>query len=210
MSALQVYNYDLDENCYKVRLLLSCLGIAAEQIAVDVVPGREHLSPAIRAMSPAGALPVLKTDDLILYEAEAILAWLARTHDPARRFLPDDPDTFGRVMVWLAFSARDLDVAVDARATAMMDAPGDIDALRAGAREALRVMDDHMTRQHFAGNEFFAGAEATIADIALFPSFALSRDFNIDHDAFPALRRWARAVRKLEGFITMPGIPEYH
>jgi glutathione S-transferase len=210
MSAIQVYNYDLDENCYKVRLLLSCLNVAAQQIAVDVLPGREQFSPAIRAMSPTGSLPVLKAGNLVLYEAEAILAWLARTHDAKRSFLPEDPEIFGRVMMWLTFSARDLDVARHARATAMMDAPGDIDALRAAAREALRIMDDHMTRQHFAGHDFFAGPEATIADIALFPSFALSRDFNIDHDAFPALRRWARAVRKIEGFITMPGIPEYH
>jgi glutathione S-transferase len=210
MSALKLYNYDLDENCYKVRLLLSCLGVAVEQVAVDVLPGREHLSPAIRAMSPAGALPILKTDSLTLYEAEAILAWLARAHDPAHRFLPDDPDAFGRTTMWLTFAARDIDVARQARATAMMDAPGNIDTLRAAAREALRIMDDHMTRQHFAGQEFFAGRTATIADIALFPSFALSRDFNVDHDAFPALRRWARAVRKLDGFITMPGIPDYH
>jgi glutathione S-transferase len=210
MSALSLYNYDLDENCYKVRLLLSCLGVEAEQVAVDVVPGKEHLSPAIRAMSPSGSLPVLRRNGLVLHEAEAILAYLARSHDPKGRFLPDDPDTFGRVMMWLTFAARELDAAVHARATAMMDAPGDIDALRAEAREALRIMDDHMTRQHFDGLEFFAGEQPTIADIALFPSFALSRDFNVDHDAFPALRRWARAVRKLDGFITMPGIPDYH
>ena len=210
MSTPTLYNYDLDENCYKVRLLMSCLGTEAKQVAVDVVPGREHLSPAIRAMSPSGSLPILKQDDQVLHEAEAILSWLARTCDPEHRFLPDDPDTFGKVMMWLTFSARELEAAVHARATAMMDAPGDIDALRTAAREALRIMDDHMTRQHFDGLEFFAGATATIADIALFPSFALSRDFNIDHDAFPALRRWARAVRQLDGFITMPGIPEYH
>ena len=43
-----------------------------------------------------------------------------------------------------------------------------------------------------------------------FPAFALSRDFGIDHDAFPALRRWARRLRRLPGFVTMPGIPDYH
>ncbi|POF30840.1 glutathione S-transferase family protein [Roseibium marinum] len=210
MSNPVLYNYDLDENCYKVRLLLSCLGIEAETIAVDVFPGNEHLSPAIRAMSPKGSLPVLKQGDLVLHEAEAILAWLARSQKPDKGFLPNDPDTFAHVMMWLAFSARELDVAVRARVTAMMDAPGDIDALRSGAREALRIMEDHMTRQHFDDVEYVAGARATIADIALFPSFALSRDYNIDHDAFPALRRWARAVRRIDGFITMPGIPDYH
>ncbi|WP_157015585.1 glutathione S-transferase family protein [Mesorhizobium xinjiangense] len=209
MSALTLYNYDLDENCYKVRLLLSCLGAEVGQVAVDVFPGRENLSAPMRAMSPSGTLPILKQDDFVLHEAEAILSFLAR-RDPDRRFLPDDPASFGRVMMWLTFSTRELDAAVHARATAMMDAPGDIEALRTAARDALRIMDDHMTRQHFEGLDYFAGPQPTIADIALFPSFALSRDYNIDHDHFPALRRWARAIRKLDGFITMPGIPDYH
>jgi hypothetical protein len=39
---------------------------------------------------------------------------------------------------------------------------------------------------------------------------ALSRDFGVDHDEYPALRRWARRFRKLPGFLTMPGIPDYH
>ena len=210
MNAPVLYNYDLDEDCYKVRLLISCLGVEVEQVSVDVLPGKEHHSPAMRALNPTGTLPVLKRDDIVLHHAEAILGWLARSYDPRSQFLPEDPEEFGHVMMWLAFSARELAAATRARATAMLDEPGDIDELRKAAREALRIMDDHMTRRHFDGLEFFVGNHATIADIALFPSFALSRDFNIDHDAFPALRRWGRAVRKLDGFITMPGIPEYH
>lgn len=210
MSALKLYNYDLDENCYKVRLFLSCLGTKVDQISVDVLPGKEHLSAPIRALSPKGTLPILVRDDFVLRGAEAALSWLARSQDEKSAFLPQDPDAFGKVMMWLDFSGRELDAAVKARATAMLDAPGDIEALRADAREALRIMDDHMTRQHFDGLEFFTGDAPTIADIALFPSFALSRDYNVDHDAYPALRRWAREMRKLEGFITMPGIPDYH
>jgi glutathione S-transferase len=71
-------------------------------------------------------------------------------------------------------------------------------------------MDDHMTARGFAQEDWFAAAHPTIADIVLFPAFALSRDFGIDHDEYPALRRWARRFRMLPGFKTMPGIPDYH
>ena len=54
------------------------------------------------------------------------------------------------------------------------------------------------------------GENATLAEIALFPAIALSRDFGVDHDEYPALRRWMRRVRTIPGFITMPGIPDYH
>ena len=44
----------------------------------------------------------------------------------------------------------------------------------------------------------------------LLPHFALSRDFGIEHESYPALRRWFRSVRTIPGFTTMPGIPDYH
>ena len=82
---------------------------------------------------------------------------------------------------------------------------GGLDALFARADGNLAVIEAFVESR-----DWLACNRPTIADIALFPSFALSRDYNVDHDAFPALRRWARAVRKVDGFITMPGIPEYH
>ena len=54
----------------------------------------------------------------------------------------------------------------------------------------------------------YNGAE--VIRLALFPAIALSRDHGIDHEAYPALRRWMRSVRALPGFRTMPGIPDYH
>ncbi len=66
-----------------------------------------------------------------------------------------------------------------------------------------------MTRRGFEGGAWFVGEDPTLADVALFPSIALSRDLGIDHEAYPALRRWMRRVRHLDGFIVMPGIPQY-
>lgn len=210
MTAPILYNYDLDENCYRVRLVASCLGVALTLHGIDMYPGREHLGAAMRALNPAGRLPVLQDGDLLLTQTEAILLHLAEAHAPASLLLPQDAATRARMMDWLAFCARDLGVAAQARASAMLDAPGDAQALRASARACLRLMEDHMVKQGIRGCGFFAGPAATLADLALFPAFALSRDFNVDHDEFPALRLWARRVRRLPGFITMPGIPDYH
>ena len=67
-----------------------------------------------------------------------------------------------------------------------------------------------MTRREFDDGRWFVGATPTIADIALFPGIALCRDFGIDHDEYPALRRWMARLRTIPGFVTMPGIPSYH
>ena len=210
MPSLVLYNYELDESCYKARLALSMLGLDWQAVAVDVFPGKEQLTLPFLAMNPSGRLPILKDGDFVLHGNEAILAYLAHSHDPTGRWLPAEGKTFAAVMQWLNFSARDLDAAIAARQQSLFDAPGDEATLRAASLRAIRIMDDHMTARGFGREEWFAAPHATIADIALFPAFALSRDFGIDHDEYPALRRWARRFRALPGFKTMPGIPDYH
>lgn len=204
-----LHNFDLDDECYRIRLLASLTGVGLSLRNVDVLPGAEHLSPVYLAKNPLGRLPILEDDGLKLTQTGAILRYVAGL-DPERRFLPEDPATAARCDDWLSFAERDLNVASAARAMALFGLPGDLAALRAKAAAMIRIMDDHMTRQHILGLDFFAGAAPSLADIALFPAFALSRDFNLDHDAFPALRLWMRAVEALPGFEVMPGIPAYH
>lgn len=209
-ASLVLHDYELDESCYKARLALSLLGLAWRTVAVDMLPGKEHLTLSYLAMNPAGRLPILQDGDLVVHGNEAILAYLARTYDPSGRWLPAAGADFAMTIQWLNFAARDCDAMIAARQHALFEAPGDAAALRAASSRALRIMDDHMTLRGFAREDWFAAPHATVADIALFPAFALSRDFGIDHDEYPALRRWARRFRALPGFRTMPGIPDYH
>lgn len=204
---LRLYNYDLDLDCYRVRLVASCLGMALEVVNLDIFPGRDHLTDAMLALNPAGRVPVLVDGPLVLTQPMAILWHLAGVHDPARRLLAPAPEA--AVLEWLCFAAQDLAPATAARSASMMGG-ADPEPLRVAACKALRRLDDHLTQQALAGIGFVAGPVVTLADLALFPAFALSRDFNLDHDTFPALRLWARRVRSVPGFITMPGIPDYH
>lgn len=208
--SLRLYHYELDENGYKVRLALGALGLDYETVGVDMIPGNEQARPPLIDLNPLGTLPILADGNVVLREAEAILAYLARRYDPDQAWLPHEPEAFGEVQMWLMFAARDLHAATRARRVAMFDQPGDGPALEAQARAAFRVMEDHITLRRLSGAEWFVGTGPTIADLALFPAFALSRDFGIDHEAYPGLRRWIRRVRTLPGFRTMPGIPDYH
>lgn len=203
-----LYNYDLSLECYGVRLVASCLGVSLDVENLDIFPGHDHLSPEMLAISPAGRLPVLVDGDLTLVQIPAILLHLSGAAGGALQ--PGDAGDRARMVEWLCFAQNDLAPAAQARAVSLMAVPGDLAALRAAARAALRRMDDHMTTLSLAGTGHFAGPALSIADLALFPAFALSRDFGVDHDEFPALRLWARRVRTAAGFITMPGIPDYH
>jgi glutathione S-transferase len=210
MTMPVLYNYDLNEDCYRVRLIASCIGLTLSLSGVDEYPGRAHLSAPLLALNPAGRLPILTDGDLTLTQTEAILLHLAGAHDARRRFIPSDEPSLARMYDWLMFLARDLGPAREARAFSMQGDDRRAVLARVQARHALRRMEDHMIRAGLNGWGFFAGEAVSLADLALFPSFALSRDFNVDHDEYPALRLWARRVRQIDGFITMPGIPDYH
>ena len=210
MSELVLFDFELDDNCYKVRLLLSILGLSYRKEAVNMFPGAEHTKPALLALNPRGSLPILTEGDVVLSEAEAILCYLARAHDARGIWLPQDAKRFGETAMWLQFAIRDLDAAWLARRHAMLDEPADAATLGIAVRRAFRLMEDHMTHREFDDASWFVGDAPTLADLALFPAIALSRDFGIDHEAYPALRRWMRRVRTISGFLTMPGIPDYH
>jgi glutathione S-transferase len=210
VTALALHDYELDDDCYKVRLFLSVLERPYTKIAVDAYPGREQRSPRYLKLNPQGALPILVDDALVLTEAEAILAYLARKYDPGQTWLPPDAANFGQVVQWLAFASGTLKAASIARRHFMLEEAADGAAVTRAARNAFRIMDDHLTKREFGGDGWFVGGGATIADIALFPAIALSRDFGIDHDEYPASRRWMARVRAIPGFITMPGIPSYY
>lgn len=210
MAAITLYNFELDDRCYRVRLLLSMLGVEHRVVAVNMAPGAEEKTAPFLALNPLGGLPILTDGASTIYGAEAILAYLAKAHDASKSWLPDEPASFGSVMQWLNFSASELCHASEARRISLFGGDGVPDALKLRCRRAFRIMDDTMTLRHIDGAEWFSAGHATLADLALFPMFALSRDFGIDHDEFPALRRWMRRFRSLPGFRTMPGIPDYH
>lgn len=210
MGQLTLYNYELDEGAYTIRLFASFLGLELTLRGLNMFPGGEHLGPAFKTLSPQGALPVLTDDDAVVSGTAACLAYLANAYHPGRDWLPLEPHPFAEVQHWLAFAGHRLDAAIAARRNALFDAPVDREAANRSASDAFRLMDDHMIRRGFDGLDWFAGERPTIADVALFPSFALSRDFGIDHDEYPGLRKWARRFRSLPGFKTMPGIPDYH
>jgi glutathione S-transferase len=210
MSGLVLYNYEMDENCYRARLLLSMLGLEYATIAVDMFPGNEQNKPDMLAFNPTGAMPVLKDGDFVLSGRGAILLYLAKAYDKTGTLLPMDSKSFGEVVKWVGFAETALLPAFRARLKSLFDTSGDPDMMKTAARSALRILDDHMTSRHFEDKDWFVGEGATLADIALFPSFALCRDYGVDHDEYPALRRWVRRFRTLKGFKTMPGIPDYH
>lgn len=207
--ALKLYDYSLSGSCYKVRLLLDFLELEYERQQINFYPGREHRTLEFRALNPLGQIPVLEDDGLRLRDAQAILCHIANKYDSSGRWLPRETELFGPVMMWLMFGGGELMAASAARLHDALGYELDIEAARANAHAAFRILDDHLTRREIEGGIWIVGDHPTIADIACFPYTALSSDGGIGHEDYPALRNWLRHFRRLPRFEPMSGISEF-
>lgn len=204
-----LYDYILSPSCYKVRLLASLLGVQLDLRPVDFHPGREHKSPALLALNPAGAIPILVDGDVVLTESAAMLTYLAAQHGPSW-LAQDTPTAQATQQQWLAFSHRLTGTLGGARLVEMLHAKGDLEALQTGGVAALRELEAALVARRLAGGVFLVGDTPTVADIACFPYVALAPDGSVSLDPYPSIRIWMRAIRALAGFIEMPGIHRLH
>ena len=196
-----LYDYVLSASCYKIRLMAALLGQALTLRAVNFHPAREHKSPHMLTLNPAGTLPVLKDKDLVLTD----------TADMLRHLTADRPEwRSGKDDIWLAFAAGLNDSLGLARLHDVLGYSADIDGARKTGILALRQLEEHLCEQRFDGLTFLTGPNPTIADIACFPNTALAPDGGVSLDTYPSIRLWMRAIRSQPGFIEMPGIHRLH
>ena len=102
---ITLYDYELSGNCYKLRLLMSFLGVEWKTVPIDFYPGREHKSEWFLRLNPLGQLPVIDDDGFVLRDAQAILVYLAAKYDPSNTWYPrDNPAMLGEISQWLSFA----------------------------------------------------------------------------------------------------------
>ena len=94
-----LYNSPISGNCFKVRLLLSYLGIPYERRDLDVVD-RSDRPAVLGGLNPDLRVPTLVFDDgRPLAESGAILWYFGE----GTRFVPDDAYERAKVLQWMFF-----------------------------------------------------------------------------------------------------------
>lgn len=206
---LKLYDYELSGNCYKLRLLLSFLGVKYDTQMVDFYPGNQHKSEDFRKINPLGQLPVIDDDGLVLRDAQAILVYLASKYDPSGKWYPrEDPAMLGQIGQWLAFADGITATASAARLhDALFYSHINAEAAREGAHRLFRILDEHLFFAEQAGQDWICpGDHPTIADIACFPYIILSEEGGVARIDYPAIRRWADRFKRIPGFTVMSGV----
>lgn len=195
-----VYGSCLSGNCYKVALILRLTGKQYDWVETDVLKGATRTAEFL-AMNPVGKVPVLRfPDGRILTESNAMLIYLAENS----RYLPADSYQRALVNQWLFYEqySHEPYVAV-ARFLMKFEHGQDLDPARMAMLhergcKAFEVMDAHLEKQ-----PFFAGADFTIADMALYAYSHVGGDGGFDTSRWPAVAAWLKRVSSQEGVFDL-------
>jgi len=188
-------------NVQKVIFLLEELGL--KYVREDY--GRQFNNTntdAYRKLNPNMKVPTLIDGDLVSWESNTILRYLAAKQNPALTgATPAEKTYVERWMDWMLASLNTPYVAVfkDAKKPAA-ERSADFAAQSADLIAQLKILDGHI-----AGKNWFALDRLTIADIALAPVVKRSLEFPIERPEFADLSRWMKAIEARPAFAVAIG-----
>jgi len=189
---LRLHDYLDSGNGYKVRLLLTQLGIPFTLIEIDILKG-ESRTPEFLRKNPNGRIPVLELENgRFLAESNAILFYLAEGFP----FLPTDRYERAQVLQWMFFEQYSHEPNI-ATSRFWRKHLGITDERRAALEQkrtlgyaALDVMEKHL-----ADRSFFVGNSYTVADIALYAYTHVAHEGGFELSTYPHIRAWLERVR---------------
>ncbi|MGL5921594.1 glutathione S-transferase family protein [Chroococcidiopsis sp.] len=195
---LRLYDFLPSGNGYKVRLLLTQLGIPFERVEINILKG-ESRTPDFLTKNANGRIPVLQLESgEFLAESNAILFYFSE----GTKFLPADKLLRARILQWLFFEqySHEPNIATPrfwitelGKADEYREA---IEQKRQAGYAALAVMEQHLTDW-----KFFVGDRYSIADIGLFAYTHVADEGGFDLSRFPAIQSWIERVKAQPNYI---------
>lgn len=163
---LEIWGRANSVNVQKVLWLCRELDLPFRRIEAGGVHGVVD-TPEFRAMNPNGRVPVLIDGDMVLWESNSILRYVALAHG-GERFYPEPAADRARMERWLDWSLSTLQPAERTMFWGLIRTPADqrdaaaIEASRAATEACWRIVDAHL-----AGRGYLEAGGFTLADIVL-------------------------------------------
>jgi glutathione S-transferase len=188
---LTLYDYLPSGNGYKVRLLLSQLGIPFRLVEKDILKG-ETRRPEFLAINPDGRIPAVVFDDgRRLAQSDAILFYFAENTP----FLSADRFARAETLQWMFFEQYSHEPSI-AVARFWIHSLGKraewSDRLREKWQQGYRALD--VMERHLEGRRFLVAETYSIADIALYAYTHVAEEGDFDLGRYPKIRAWLDRV----------------
>jgi glutathione S-transferase len=175
-----------------VMLALEELGLEYE--AVDMLPRSEQTqSSEYRALNPTGKIPTLVDGDLVLFETQAILFYLARKYGNGRLW-GTTPEEEADILRWSLFVSNQMEVpALDMLIQFKFNKDNpDQSVIERASGELNRFLPT--LEQQLQGREWISGDHFTIADIHGAMVLSWPKLGGFDYSVYPQVHRWIKSV----------------
>jgi len=194
VTDLHLISYHLCPYVQRAVIVLSEKNIAHERTYIDLADKPDWF----RNISPLGRVPLLKTDQAVLFESQVIAEYLDEVMPGSLH--PENPLEKARHRAWIEFGSETL--AVIGGFYSATDSSG-FEEKRQALRNKFKRINDEIAGPYFAGSEFHMidGVWATI--FRYFDVFDRIADFEIMAD-LEAVRVWRRTVAQRPSVISAP------
>lgn len=195
---IRLYGAKLSGHTHRVLLFLNLLDLPFEVIEVNL-PAGDHKRPEFLAKNPFGQIPVIEDGDVVLYDSNAILVYLASKYDDGT-WLPRDPLGAATVQRWLSLAAGQILRGPGfARLITVFGAPLDQEQAKAIAVALFKILDVELH-----GKQFALGDAPTLADVAAYAYIAHAPEGGVSLEPYPNIRAWLHRIEALPRFVPMP------
>jgi glutathione S-transferase len=164
------------------------LGLIYEHVPVNHRAG-ESRKPEHLALNPNGHVPVIRDDDLVLWEALAINLYLAKKHGgPIATQTPADD---ARALMWSMWALSELESrwAVLLQHSIVLPEDKRNPVLAAEARHALKAALD-VLEGALAQSDYLLGDAFTVSDLNVASHIAMLLRMKYDLAAWPKISAW--------------------
>ena len=176
-------------NGHKVSIALEELGLPYRTHVIDLRSGGQF-TPEFLQISPNNKIPAIVDGDLSIFESGAILVYLA---EKTGKLLPTSGHGRFKVLEWLFFQVGGIGPMLGQvhhfRNYAPEKLPYAIDRYTNEAKRLFHVVDKRLS-----DNQFLAGNDYSIADIANMPWMRLHKNQGIEITEYPHVARWIDAL----------------
>lgn len=176
------------------HIALEEAGAAYERVRVNLAGG-EQRSEAFAKINPKGRVPALATDQGILTETPAILAYIAQTHPKAGLAPLDDPIAFARLQEFNSYMSSTVHVshAHRVRGSRWSDDPAIIEGMKPKVAQNMADAFQLIESKMLAG-PYVMGDRFTVADGYLFTMARWLEGDSVDIKKFPKVNDHQKRV----------------
>lgn len=192
---MKLYAIRASHNCRRVLATADHLGLSYDLHEPDLAAG-ELRSPEFRALNPNGKVPTLVDDDLVLWESNAIMQYLA-ARSP-NDLWPDDARARAEIARWQFWESNHLSTGTGPITFERMFKPF---VLKQATDEAV-VEQATATFHKFApvlngqleGRTFLLGDSVTLADFSVAANFNYAGPAQFPLANYTHIKKWLGAL----------------